>query len=38
MESIIVLFALVIGLVGLDAASLFWGVDSREAMTDDHRR
>lgn len=38
MESIIVLFALVIGLVGLDVASLCWGVDSREAMTDDHRR
>lgn len=38
MEAVITLFALVIGLVGLDVAALHWGQDSREPMTDDHRR
>lgn len=38
MEAVITLFALVIGLVGIDLAALRWGTDSREPMTDDHRR
>ena len=38
MDVIVVLFVLVIGLIGLDVASLRWGVDSRDRVPDDHRR
>ncbi len=38
MDVIVVLFVLVIGLIGLDVASLRWGVDSRDRLADDHRR
>lgn len=38
MEAVITLFVLVVGLVGIDVAALRWGADSREPMTDDHRR
>jgi len=37
-DVIVVLFVLVIGLIGLDVASLRWGVDSRDRLADDHRR
>lgn len=38
MEAIVVLLVIVAGLAMLDAASAAWGVDSRDVITDDHRR
>ena len=36
---VIVMFAIVIvGLMGLDAAALNWGADSRASLPDDHVR
>ena len=35
---VIVLVSLAVALVAFDAAALSWGVDSREPMSDDHRR
>ena len=36
MEFIISLSVIVIGLIALGLAALAWGVDSREALRDDH--
>jgi nitrogen fixation-related uncharacterized protein len=38
MEALITLAAILIGLLGLDVAALRWGVDSRDALPDDHSR
>jgi len=38
MESLLILSTLVATLTALAAASLRWGVDSRECIPDDHRR
>ena len=38
MEAVFIIFAIVFGLAALDAASLTWGVDSREPYPDDRRR
>ena len=38
MEALIVILTLIAGLIGLDLASLRWGVDSRDPLPDDHRR
>jgi nitrogen fixation-related uncharacterized protein len=38
MEAIFIIFAVVLGLATLDAATLTWGVDSREPYPDDRRR
>ena len=38
MEAVFVIFAIVFGFAALDAASLTWGVDSRESYPDDRRR
>lgn len=38
MDALIALVAIVAGLLGLDAAALLWGADSRASMTDDHAR
>ena len=42
MESIVMLFVLVVSIVGalvaFDVAALTWGVDSRGPIADDHRR
>jgi hypothetical protein len=35
---VIVLVSLVLAIFAFDLAALNWGVDSRERMTDDHRR
>ena len=34
----IVLVSLALAVVAFDVAALSWGADSREPMTDDHRR
>jgi hypothetical protein len=38
METILLGLVLVMALIAFDGASLIWGVDSRDALTDDHRR
>jgi nitrogen fixation-related uncharacterized protein len=38
MEAVLTIFAIVLGLAAVDAASLTWGVDSREQYRDDRRR
>jgi hypothetical protein len=38
MEFIVVLAILIVGLMGLDAAALNWGADSRGSLPDDHAR
>jgi len=38
MEVIVTILALVTGLAVLGGASIGWGVDSRDAYPDDHRR
>jgi hypothetical protein len=38
MEPLVMLFALVIGFIGLDLAVTRWGVDSRVQIPDDRRR
>ena len=38
MESLLIFTTLIAGLAALGAASLRWGVDSRECIPDDHRR
>ena len=38
MEIIVVLAILIVGLIGLDAAALNWGADSRGRLPDDHAR
>jgi hypothetical protein len=38
MEALTLVAVLVAALVGFDLASLAWGVDSREAVGDDHAR
>jgi hypothetical protein len=38
MEALVVFLAVIVGLLGFDLAALRWGVDSRSAMPDDHRR
>ena len=38
MEIIVALAILIVGLIGLDAAALTWGADSRGSLPDDHAR
>lgn len=38
MEAIVVLLVLIVGLSILALTSVTWGVDSRDCLTDDHRR
>ena len=38
MDAFMILAAILVGLVGLDIAALHWGVDTREAVADDHTR
>jgi nitrogen fixation-related uncharacterized protein len=38
MEAIFIILAVVLGLAALDAASLTWGVDSRDSYLDDRSR
>jgi hypothetical protein len=38
MEAIFALVVAVVAILGLDAAAIGWGSDSRPAMADDHRR
>jgi len=38
MEFIIMFAILIAGLMGLDAAALNWGADSRDGLPDDHAR
>ena len=38
METLIVWIVLIAALVALDAGALRWGVDSRDALPDDHHR
>ena len=38
MEALVMVLIIVISLVLLDAASITWGVDSRDTLPDDHRR
>ena len=38
MEAIFTILAIVTGLAVVGAASITWGVDSRESDPDDHRR
>jgi hypothetical protein len=38
MEIIVILAILIVGLIGLDAAALSWGADSRNSLPDDHAR
>ena len=38
MEFIIMFAILIAGLMGLDAAALNWGADSRDNLPDDHTR
>lgn len=38
MEFIIMFAILIVGLMGLDAAALNWGADSRDSLPDDHTR
>ena len=38
MEAIVTILAFVTGLAVLGGAAITWGVDSREAYADDHRR
>ena len=38
MESLVMLFAVVIGFIALDLAVTRWGVDSRVQIPDDRRR
>jgi hypothetical protein len=38
MEFIIMFAILIAGLMGLDAAALNWGADSRDSLPDDHTR
>ncbi len=38
MDALIALAAILIGLIGLDIAALWWGVDSRDWVADDHAR
>ena len=38
MEALTVWIVVIIALLALDAGALRWGVDSRDALPDDHRR
>lgn len=38
MEAIVMFTMLIVGLMGLDAAALNWGADSRDSLPDDHAR
>jgi len=38
MEAIIIFTILIVSLMGLDAAALNWGADSRGSLPDDHAR
>jgi hypothetical protein len=38
MEFIVMIAILIAGLIGLDAAALTWGADSRGSLPDDHVR
>jgi hypothetical protein len=38
MAAIVIVAIIVIGLAVLDAAAIAWGADSRDQITDDHRR
>ena len=38
MEAFFALIAIVVALIGLDAAAMTWGADSRPGMADDHTR
>jgi len=38
MEAIVMFAILIVGLMGLDAAALNWGADSRGNLPDDHAR
>jgi hypothetical protein len=38
MDALIVIFAAILALVGLDFAAFAWGADSRPGVMDDHRR
>jgi hypothetical protein len=38
METILLGLILVMALIAFDGAALTWGVDSRDPLTDDHRR
>jgi hypothetical protein len=38
MAAIVIIAIIVIGLGILDAAAIAWGADSRDQITDDHRR
>ena len=38
MEAIFAVVAAIVALLILDVAAVVWGADSREPMTDDHRR
>jgi hypothetical protein len=38
MEAIVMFTILIVGLMGLDAAALNWGADSRGSLPDDHAR
>ncbi len=38
MEFMIMFAILIAGLMGLDAAALNWGADSRDSLPDDHTR
>lgn len=38
MDTMIMIIAILVGLVGLDVAALRWGVDTRESVADDHAR
>jgi phage-related minor tail protein len=38
MDALIAFVAIVVSLIGFDAAAVAWGADSRESMADDHAR
>ncbi len=38
MEVLVMFTILIVGLMGLDAAALNWGADSRDSLPDDHAR
>ena len=38
MEAIFALIVAIVAFIGLDAAAIGWGADSRPGMADDHRR
>ena len=38
MEFIVIFAIVIVGLMGLDVAALYWGADSRGSLPDDHAR